>query len=249
MGGAAFRVFASCALFTSAFAATSCTYVENYVDARPYAFRSTESERLAVTMNPLDAIVRVAGSGGVCTGTLVTARIVLTSRRCYRSIAFSDLGINPRLRAGVGGGPISFASSDVTTVLESPCHDIVALILAEELIAPPVRLRLGATVAIGEPVRVVGFGVCDGMHGSGRFVGSAGFIEEADDQSLHASAMSCPGDSGGPLVSDWTGEIVGIVLDDGGMTKVARIDVAQDLLARAFVVSHGARFVGPETCR
>jgi hypothetical protein len=226
-------------------ATTSCTYIENYHES-PYLFRTTEADRQAVTMDPLDAVVRIAGIGGICSGTLVTSRVVLTSRACYRRIAFSDLGATPRLRAGAGGGPIPHDSVDVVAVVDPACSDMVALVLADDLLAPPVRLRLGATIALGEPVRVIGFGGCTGQIGTGRFVGYAGRVESADSTTMNVSAPSCFDDSGGPVVSQWTGEIVGVLLRGG---TVGRIDVAENLLTRAFLLSHGARFLGPETCQ
>lgn len=242
MASSALRVAALGALV---FATTACTYVENYHQA-PYVLRTSEAERQAIWLDPLDAVVRVAASGGICSGTLVTSRVVLTSRVCYRRIAFADLGLSPHLRTGIGGGPIPYDSADVEAVLDPACSDVVALVLAKDLVAPPVRLRLGATIALGEPVRVIGYGVCPGEHGSGRFVGYPGRVEAADASQMEISAPSCFDDSGGPVVSLWTGEIVGVVTIG---SKAARIDTVEDLLARAFLVSHGARFLGPETCQ
>lgn len=238
--------------FALSLAAAGCTNVHVHVHEvagapaareRPGA-PAREPRRGAAFVDPLDAVVRVASIGGECTGTLIAPRVVLTSRICHRRITSSaDDESSDRLYAALGGGVVAYRSTRVVSSVGSPTRSMIALVLDESLDAPPIRLRLGATIALGEPVRVVGFGICGPRPASMRAVGFAGRVISANEETFTIDTARCRGDAGAPVISDWTGEIVGVVLDDDpALRDAARLDVAADQLAQAWLESHGARF-------
>lgn len=248
------------AIAVTAASALACTRVDVHVYERTPASRSAlaagrtrahdEAPVGPAIADPLDAIVRVASVGGECTGTLIAPRVVLTSRACHlRITSLVDPESRDRLYAGLGGGVVSYRSSRVVSTVGAPCLPLVALVLDESLAAPPIRMRLGATVAMGEPVRVVGFGVCGPRPASVRAVGFAGKVTGGDETTFALDTRRCRGDAGAPVISDWTGEIVGVVLDDDPVNHdAARLDVASELLSRAWLESHGAQFEKPMRC-
>ncbi|MBL8719285.1 MAG: trypsin-like serine protease [Myxococcales bacterium] len=170
-------------------------------------------------VDPLDAVLRVKSRDGECTGTVVAPRVVLTSRPCLVDIGAvsSDKVIDPgalRLRARLGGGAVSYASIPVSAVEERECLGVAALITHTPLAVAPLRMRLHRSVALGESVRVVGFGRCTSSAIGARGVGFAGPVRAVTSTSLHVDAHACAGDVGGPVVSAGSQEVIGILLRD-----------------------------------
>lgn len=252
-------------------ASSACTYVEHvHVSsppssaAKPAVAASKSSEVPPFpSLDPLDGVVRIASVNGECSATVVGDRLVITARSCFERITTAKTFAKDRIRARIGGGAIAWHVVPVMAVLSAPCTAISVMVTDAPIPdAPPLRMRLGAEVAIGEPVRVIGFGRCSGMSPGARAVGFVGHVRELDTMTFRVDAPACAGDAGGPIVSDWTGEVVGVLQGEpvtsdgsaaaGGSSGFAgRVDVARGLLAQAFMVSHGVEpeQLPPITCQ
>ncbi|MGZ5968143.1 MAG: trypsin-like peptidase domain-containing protein [Polyangiales bacterium] len=241
-------------------ALAGCSYSD---DLHPAPRTSVmEKEPPSPWVDPLDGVVRVASVKGECSGAVVGDRLVATSRACLTRITKEQTWEVDMLRARLGGGAVAHDAIAVIAIVTTACHPIAVLVTEHTLRdAPPLRMRLGAEVAIGEPVRVVGFGRCTSASWGTRSVGFAAHVRSIGDASYAISGEACMGDAGGPLISDWTGEVVGILEGDplpkdvGGLQAgpagiVLRVDVARELLAEAFLVAHGveASSLAPIAC-
>ena len=242
-------------LLVAAAISSGCTYVEHvhvHAPALNTASKTaTTTEPRFPMEDPLDGVVRIASINGECSGTVIGDRLVITARSCFDRITSEKTFARDRIRARLGGGAVAWKIVPVMAVLSAPCTGISVMVTDEPIRdAPALRMRLGAEVAIGEPVRVIGFGRCSGSSTGSRAVGFAGHVRELDDATFRTDAPACGGDAGGPLISDWTGEVVGVLQGEPitsdsnqpaatGAGFAARIDVARGLLAQAFLVAHG----------
>lgn len=233
-----------------------CTY-ETHVHVHPQSAANPTSKTSYQqplqhpVQDPLDAVIRIASLNGECSGTVVGDRIVITARACFDRITNAKTFFKDRVRARVGGGFMAWQTVPVMAVLSAPCTAVSVLVTDEAIPdATPLRLRLGAEVAIGEPVRVVGFGRCTGNSYGARTVSPRSYIHEVGDTAFTSGLHACSGDAGGPVISDWTGEVVGVLEGEPVMAdssepassvagSIARVDVARGLLAQAFLVGHG----------
>lgn len=223
-----------------------------FIDARPERLPRVVTDARPPWVDPLDAVVRIASDDGECSGVAIDDRLVVSSRACLQSIA-RFVPKNPGgLRARMGGGVVPWDAVPVVAILASPCHGVAALVTEKELPVPSLRMRLGAGVAVGEPVRLAGFGRCSQASFGARSVGFVARVREIGMSTFAIEGDSCVGDAGGPLVSEWTGEVVGVLEGDPAPTDLAgatmgragaadRVDVAAAMLAEAFLVAHGVR--------
>ncbi len=159
--------------------------------------------------------------GGLCTGTLVAPRIVLTAAHCVADAIESGNTNFGQVRFGDGRGPwidtISIVDMTMHRLYNPPAflqHDIALVRLgrdAPENISPiPMNTRPITEEDIGLEVRVVGFGNNDGVNAEG-----AGFKRQTrtpltDVRRRHigygdANANTCQGDSGGPTFMTFDG--------------------------------------------
>jgi hypothetical protein len=233
-------------IFATAVALAGCSF-----DVHTYHHASIAKEPIAPWSDPLDGVVRIASVHGECSGAVVGDRLVATSQACLKRISAQGPWEHDSLRARLGGGAIAFDFVPVQAIVTSECIPIAILVTEKTMRdAPPLRMRLGAEVARGEPVRVVGFGRCSSASWGMRTVGFAARVGGISASTFSVSGEACVGDAGGPLVSDWTGEVVGILEGDpvprdvqglaaGPAGVVLRVDVAAELMAEAFLVAHG----------
>jgi len=232
-----------------------CTY-ETHVHVHPASAAAPskvafKEEPRHPVQDPLDAVIRIASINGECSGTVVGDRLVITARACFDRITSSKTFAKDRVRARVGGGFIAWQTVPVIAVLSAPCTGVSVMVTDEAIPdAAPFRLRLGAEVAIGEPLRVIGFGRCSGNSYGARAVSPRGFVHELADSVFTSNVQACSGDAGGPVISEWTGEVIGVLQGEPVMAdnsepassvagSIARVDVARGLLAQAFLVAHG----------
>jgi hypothetical protein len=243
--------------------ACGCAY-DDLHGARHAPYVEMEKVPPSPWVDPLDAVVRVASVNGECSGAIVGDRMVATSRACLSRITKDTTWEADKLRARLGGGATANEAITVVAIVATACHPIAVLVTEHTLRdTEPLRMRLGAEVAVGEPVRVVGFGRCSSASWGTRSVGFAAHVRAIGSAVYAIDGEACVGDAGGPLISDWTGEVVGI-LEGNPLPKdvdakdamagpagiVLRVDVARELLAEAFLVAHGveAKGLAPIAC-
>ena len=176
-----------------------------------YSDESLSSVRSAVVGgSPADddpGVVLVVVPGGVvCTGAAISERVVLTAKHCSQTGAASEW------RVLVGTAPLQVATRDaeylVAEIRETPGgtgvgEDLAIMLLDSDFEYKTYRYAFEghSSVAVGAPVRHVGFG--NTVAGDNSSAGSrntrSGNITDVYSGSLNATVGACPGDSGGPL--------------------------------------------------
>ncbi|MBS2016581.1 MAG: trypsin-like serine protease [Deltaproteobacteria bacterium] len=206
------------------------------------------------------AVVAVQiGASGMCTGSLVSPRLVLTARHCVSrtvsmvscpatgvqilgAVAPSSLGIwvGDDLASAhlVAHGQEVVAPSGVTL-----CDADIALIVLDtpvKVVKPlPVRAR---GVAVGDRVRAVGFGRSGDRGASGvKLVREHVKVLAVTPAEFAVGEATCSGDSGGPALDEQTGEIAGVVSRGGPTCEgpgvhnlYTRVDAFSWLVEEAF---------------
>jgi MYXO-CTERM domain-containing protein len=198
------------------------------------------------------AVVNIGG----CTGTLVAPRVVLTAGHCLYDAV--QQGINGgTVRFGSGGAMGYWDSVPVTRLAVHRyyvgfiTHDVAMMRLGQDAPASvtpiPFQIeKIPNEELVGEYVRVVGFGMNDGVNQTGYGVKRTVTMEvqaAGNDHIVYGNALTniCQGDSGGPTLRNVfpDGEVVVAVSSFGdagclGSSSVARTDAYAEWLVEVF---------------
>jgi hypothetical protein len=199
--------------------------------------------------DPGVVLVVIPGGRG-CTGTAISERVVLTAKHCTTGTTADQW------RVLVGPAPLQVATRDAEYLVAEirECaggtgvgEDLAAMLLDEDFEFDYYRWAFEgrASVAVGEPVRHVGFG--NTVPGDSSSAGSrntrSGTISEVYSGSLNAAVGACPGDSGGPLLAD-DDVLLGVAhdiltTDCSGDARFTRLEPWADFVNNALTATGG----------
>ncbi len=190
----------------------------------------TEAPIVDGELGGLDAVVLLQNyrSGGLCTGSLIAERVVLTAKHCVQE-PFAEGPARPQdIVVGVGDSvrsvthvlrpqtitttPGIYTENSQGGLDRSLIGKDVALIVLQSG-APgveplPIRRETHTTLR-GQTITAIGFGQTPAGRSGVKYT-TTGVITAVDTDLIYVGAITCQGDSGGPAITE-DGEVAGVV--------------------------------------
>ncbi|MBO6933895.1 MAG: S1 family peptidase [Deltaproteobacteria bacterium] len=215
------RLRISASLFSSLFLLAACG------ESAPPPTASAEwaivdGERTAMNEDSVVAVLNRAG--GLCTGSLIASRVVLTAKHCVQNPDVENPSPPSSFVIGIGdnirGLTQTFGAIDVWTTEGSYSEfglrglvgqDIAVITLRSDAPAPPFPVYRGDPLdLIGTEMKAVGFGETPAGGAGVKYRVGTTVSRYAESQGvIYTPPTICQGDSGGPLLTA-DGQIAGI---------------------------------------
>ena len=220
------------------------------------------------TQNNEPAVVAVLNQlGGLCTGTLIAPRVVLTAKHCVQAAGAAEPYAPNVFIIGVGDTLRRFSQSfRVSKIRTTPGvytnnvglggalvgQDIAVITLSTGASITPIPVyRDNPNTVVGTTLRAVGFGqIPSGQAGIKYRTTST--ISQVQGGVIYTPPTICQGDSGGPLFTD-ANEVVGIASFGSGACGTGingynRVDLFLDMIDEAVGDSGACLNNGAEVC-
>ncbi len=218
-------------------------------------------------MNEQATVVVLNRTGGLCTGTLIGPRVVLTAKHCVQNPGAAAPTAASAILVGVGDSiqrlSTTVASSEVWTTPGAYRNDgrltglvgidIALLTLPRDLGVEPVAVyREHPRNQIGRPARAVGFGETPSGSTGVKYRTSTS-VTSIMGNVIGTTPSTCQGDSGGPLFTD-DNQVMGITsfgsgsCGSGGFNGFNRVDSFLTDIDRILEASGACVSTGEEIC-
>jgi V8-like Glu-specific endopeptidase len=219
-----------------------------------------------------NVVALVAGTGwniGMCSGTLIAERVVLTAKHCVQDVGAAGPRPASEMKVRIGARAMSgFDEYRVVDVVTTPGSyrdgaflftdlggkdvALVTLQTAPGITPMPVKLA-SPTGELHSTALAVGYGETpSGNTGVKMRVNTT--IDAVQQTMIRVEGTTCQGDSGGPLIAD-DGEVIGVTsmgssqyCGAGGPSYFNRVDIYADMILETIERSGSCLEDGAEVC-
>ncbi len=178
--------------------------------------------------HPAVVVLQNYRSGGLCTGTLIAERVVLTAKHCIQE-PFASGPANPSdIVVGVGDTIRRLSAALRVQSIDTPPgvytvdsrgglgtglvgSDVAVMVLQSGVpgIEPIPVMRTNPSAIAGQVITAVGFGQTPSGQVGVKYT-ATGRVQGVTDELIYVGALTCQGDSGGPAITS-SREVAGVV--------------------------------------
>ncbi|MEM9188414.1 MAG: S1 family peptidase [Myxococcota bacterium] len=208
--------------------------------------------------------------GGLCSGTLIAPRVVLTAKHCVQRSGAEAPSPTGFFVIGIGDSINNLSESyGVTDIRTTPGVwidsrglqgalvgvDVAVMTLdtGVSTVEPRTIRRESPNALIGSTVRAVGFGQTPSGRAGDKY-STTTLLRGVQNGVAYTDPATCQGDSGGPIIDEATGEVFGVTsfgtggCGTGGIAGANTIDGFLDLIDAAVADSGACLNDGAERC-